>query len=142
MREILFRGLCVETKKWVYGVPIFSGDEAGIVQHSGQNDALEITIIGVIPETVGQFTELLDIEGNKVFEGDIFEFELCIIRGEIKKIRGCVFWGICNIDGWEEINSFVLKESKQDKCGDTLDLGEKYKIVGNIHENPELLTNG
>lgn len=71
MREIKFRGQRVDTKEWVYGYYIGYSeihgkasiycrheDESGAIRPSGCSGLIE-EIIEVIPETVGQFAQLL-----------------------------------------------------------------------------------
>jgi len=72
-REILFRGRKVNSEEWIEGgilvneddVLIFTGDfdygDFGMSFHE---------FFEVVPETVGQFIGLNDIDGNKLFEGD------------------------------------------------------------------------
>lgn len=83
----------------------------------------------VIPETVGQYTGLTDKSGKKIFEGDIV-IELFNFGLTIKSI--CIFkdgsFGLkARQCGAERFNPFTSM------CNMT------YEIIGNIHDNPELL---
>jgi len=79
--------------------------------------------VEVIPETVGQFTGLTDKNGAKIFEGDILHFD------------GIVNCLVSFVDGQfvvYNIRPFTALKIKM------LDYGE-CEIIGNIHDNPELL---
>ena len=72
-REILFRGYSEALNKWAEGDLVHDAFD-------GTSMTMPIGIapkksypIPVHPDSVGQFTGLLDMEGNKVFEGDILE---------------------------------------------------------------------
>ena len=86
--------------------------------------------------TLGQCTGLKDKNGKLIFEGDIIKFD---------KKQGAVIWGNENCfdkditkhaDGWH-VN---WKDEQYRK-----DLGfwvmRRVKIIGNVHDNPELLEN-
>ena len=120
MREILFRGRG-NTKyndgEWYYGVPIrdFEGDWQICTDNSKRT---------VIPETIGQYTGLKDKNGTKIFDGDI------------GRRRDDIFL----IDWSEEKAAFVM--IFHDYICEILYLEEMWddaEVIGNIHDNPELL---
>ena len=120
MREILFRGRGnteYNDGEWYYGVPIrdFEGDWQICTDNSKRT---------VIPETIGQYTGLADKNGTKIFEGDI------------GRRRDDIFL----IDWSEEKAAFVM--IFHDYICEILYLEEMWddaEVIGNIHDNPELL---
>jgi len=124
MREILFRGKWTDENKWAYGYYTVIGDYHLIV-----NPKIPESNPRVIPETVGQFTGLLDAKGNKIFEGDI----LCDKTEFIIET-------IIVVD-WKKDSAMFYGDVKHTKFCPlvTLEESENFIIVGNIHDNPELL---
>lgn len=121
MRKILFRGKTVK-EQWAYGLLAHIGNAWYISNKAGVATAYE-----VIPSTVGQFTGLKDKNGTKIFEGDIVRV-FDVWCGGVKK----VVW-------WESEASFKLsKDGKTYLCLDTA-IEKGCKVIGNIHDNPELL---
>ena len=123
MREIFFRGKRVDNGKWVEGN--YSIDVSGRV------DILPIdnlVFFEVIPETVGQFTGLTDKNGKKIFEGDILESD---------SERFVVEWD-------DEFLGFYLTDVNPRYQGYAMfaDVADDGYIIGNIHDNPELLNKG
>ena len=118
MREILFRGK-TEKGEWIYGSYINSVVRAGAFGYIAGNNIVKP--IRVIRNTVGQFTGLTDKNGKKIFEGDIVRVDK---DGDIFEIMYCERGYFCaNNDAWWE---FI------DELG-------KIEVIGNIHDNPELL---
>jgi hypothetical protein len=68
-RQILFRGYSESLNKWVEGDLVQCDGLQKWILPIETNDLIDI--IPVHPDSVGQFTGMCDIDGNKVFEGDI-----------------------------------------------------------------------
>ena len=121
MRTIKFRGESILTDEWLYGDLVHSADNKRfgiLVNDKGSYDECEVA-----PETVGQFTGLYDCDGKEIYEGDILDFNGLTV--EVRFVRG-VFAFLANGNLDEEL------------CGDCrTDLFAK--VIGNIHDNPELL---
>ena len=136
MREILFRGQDAVTREWIYGCYVDNRDRGRcppiIVPKNGNPH------IYVIPETVGQFTGLVDRNGKRIFEGDI----LCAMTGWS--------WNGKTRERYLEYVKVIYNSQKArfeifGKLGGShkaLDQAvNKYDalLCGNIHDNPELL---
>lgn len=144
MREILFRGKRFSDGEWVVG-RLFIDEEKDkheiLARYVNYRIGWEVA-----PETVGQFTGLTDKNGKRIFEGDILEFEDCGETGyEYKKCfyftnRAVVAW---RHSAWEfgkvmYRDSCVLEEMYSSR-EDFIEIFNYSEIIGNIHDNPELL---
>ena len=136
MREILFRG---QTRRygekvrmngekvksnWVYG-GIFPNNRGGDFSIIYQQEPT-IEKFTVYSDTVGQYTGLTDNNGKRIFEGDIVNFKTGYYQFENL---------IISFD--EQTARFVCENKKSGKM--PLDSKWSYKVIGNIHDNPELL---
>ena len=130
MREILFRGKKAYNSKWIEGY-FYSGqnNDSYIIIHSKGYPSAKF--IRVLPETVGQYTGLTDKNGTKIFEGDVVSGHLDDLFPE-DETRYKVIW---DDYGWHIRNSTGT---------DTFEQGwarQYFEVIGNIHDNPELLKN-
>lgn len=128
MKEILFRGKTEPSKRWVVGDLLqWSDGEMCICENRNH---FEKDKYRVITETVGQYTGLTDINGKKIFEGDIVAGALI---WQEKRKNGLVafkdgsFGLMWYRGGVEQFNAFTSM------CN------VEYEVIGNIHDNPELL---
>lgn len=132
MREILFRGKRIDNGEWVEG-NLFVSDT------DGRTHILIGTRIITIewevgPSTVGQFTGLTDKNGKRIFEGDIVRFAERRIGGENVSIVEQVGFdegGFCT-------NRYSLNNWLRNGIYGITKL-EGIEVIGNIHDNPELL---
>ena len=123
MHEILFRGKRTDNGQWTYGFYRYKEELKKsfiTIEIINENSASYFFDYEVIPETVGQFTGLLDKNGKKIFEGDIAKTEDGIID-YVVYADGCFCW------------------ARAMMCGEFTYGVSGYEVIGNIHDNPELL---
>ena len=130
MREILFRGNQVNDGMWIQGY-LFQCWGRAYILWGMTNDTP--TMHEVIPETVGQFTGLVDRDGERIFEGDILGFA---IRHSSKGTVVYDYSGFSFV--WDEDTARVKKEIKMEWI--PTNVSTMWEVIGNIHDNPELLT--
>ena len=83
----------------------------------------------VIPETIGQFTGLTDsdIDGSLVFEGDVIE------NCDTKQLQ-VVFW---HEEKAAWYCRYIIDSDRIVSLANSI--GNLNKVIGNIHDSPELL---
>ena len=135
MREILFRGKH-ENGTWLFGSLLILFDEHYIIPNKneelGKWECIQLIIkyaddFRVFPDSIGQFTGLVDRDGERIFEGDVL---LCTYGNQTTE-------SIVEYDdyGWIPFT---------EQTGLLADLYsefnyDSFEIIGNIHDNPELL---
>ena len=134
-REILFRGKRIDNQEWVYGDLSQFHSSFYISDKEIQN----VVLVQVIPETVGQFIGLTDINGKKIFEGD------CVRWDDGSKGK---YWRVGEIKWVNSHYEIFAKCFSSDKPNEFWWMEFKFgafiyeydgvlEIVGNIHDNPE-----
>lgn len=118
MREILFRGKRIDNGEWVEGDFVHLPHGVVILANGYAN---------IDPETVGQYTGLTDKNGVKIFEGDI------ITIPDSKKM------GLPALIRYDYVRAtYEVSRSGYNPLS-LIDAREFYEVIGNIHDNPELL---
>lgn len=141
--EILFRGKRKDNGEWVYGwYCVMSGIDYIIPENEQfRNPAdpdFENSFIEVYPETVGQFTGEHDAKGNSIFENDILKY----VESTSNHNYFVVFKnGSFDLHHTQIIEAWRNGHLRWGSLQRAFELGDKFKleVIGNIHDNPELL---
>jgi len=112
MQEILFRGIRIDNGEWVYGDLRQEGQRTTIVDIAGNSYEVE-------RESVGQFTGLIDVNGIRIFKGDV-------IRTVQPNPGRREFTGTVT---WSQLFCSWIVDSHTPVYGHI----EKYEIVGNTY---------
>lgn len=131
-REIKFRGKDLESGKWLYGNLVCyedEGEELTCIVSTSRNEVdacLEFTPVD--KASVGQFTGMLDRNGNEVYEGDIlnaYSYIWAILKNvvvEYDDTCGCF--------------KYRLQDTKY-KYLYFQNNEVSFAVIGNIHDNKQ-----
>lgn len=122
MRTIKFRGKRIDDGKWIYGYLAGTDSINSIDEVAYPNE-------DVAPDTIGQFTGMLDKNGKEIYEGDIVRYYDDI---EDELVSSHVIYH-------KESCSFCAAPTKL--CGDYIGITAywQFEVIGNIHDKPELI---
>ena len=144
MREIMFRGKRLDNGEWAEGY--LYEHEPALVGIASENDVPELSkwfiartgfadwnmsrpveFVEVAPPTVGQYAGLNDKHGKRIFEGDIVE--------------GADFTAEDGGYGVVGFDDGAFEIIGNNCCGTFHEnyWGRDFEVIGNIHDNPELL---
>lgn len=124
MRKIKFRGKSSYDRRWIIGALVPNGKQPCIAEFGKLFELTEVD-----SESVGQFTGVYDCNGKEIYEGDIVlarsegECRMCQV---VFSERTCSFFLYNNSGPWYISADNTMK--------DTL-----LEIIGNIHDNPDLI---
>lgn len=142
-----FRGKRIDNNQWVYGGLVLdsNNNDASIVDYANHEED-SYTWNNVDIKTVGQCTGLKDKNGKLIYEGDILETPFEINDYDDGSTDG-TYRGLVHFRpsvGYMQKNALVkMDDDYEDKWKKRPDLHKIVQcytiIIGNIHENPELL---
>lgn len=118
MRTIKFRGKRLDNGAWMYGSLVILNGRYFIFDNADRHE--------VDPATVGEYTGLNDTNSREIYEGDIFQ---------------AGYFGGVDVVMWDNENARYIGRSPQG-CISYVGREPAVKIIGNIHDNPELLKGG
>ena len=135
-RVVKFRGKRVSNGEWLYG-DLMHDNIGGCYIYPLECDNL-YKENAVLPESVGQFTGLYDVNGEEIYEGDVLER----FHPNPHYRNGVYYDGnaIYGVVQYIESGFYITTEFNEafKMCANPDDMW----IQGNIHDNPNLLTNG
>ena len=129
-REIKFRVWDKQRKQWC---PDYFGNSKYTINQTFKDD----TVI------FQQYTGLKDKNGEEIYEGDIVRVNRFFVRPYVK--NGEIDWK--SSDGDVEVGvvfygsdaKFLVEYRSYDDIEDAHNIPNRYEVIGNIFENPELL---
>lgn len=136
----LFRGIAVETEKWVYGDLVRKHGSSYIVTYHKDTDSYEE--VQVIAHTVGRFTGCIDRQGQRIFEDDITKsrgfhsersYGLAYDKPKIQLVYGWHFAEfVKKAEGQAHIEGNCYRDILH-PCYKPVRV-EYYKVIGNRHK--------
>lgn len=151
-REHLYRGKRKDNGEWIYGslISLTQDDFIVSIDHYntvdiGLREKLLCNALWehndfdkVKSETAGEYTGLIDKNGNKIFEGDICFDDVATVQ--IVWIDDHFQWGCKVLKKSSGANTvgLVFPLWQWNNC--EMNGNRQLEILGNIHNNPELLT--
>ena len=141
-RTIKFRGKRIDNGEWVYGDLLQTNEGSVCIGIHGQyiddgmhfNDFYDETPY-IDEDSLGQFTGLLDKNGKEIYEGDI-----STVKGQYPRVVlwDKMMWALMLTEYYHDADFWVM--NLQHPGPDWWeDFSDELEIIGNIHDNPELL---
>ena len=132
-REILFRGKRVDNGEWIEGYFLPGNERQSlhpcIFVYLPETQSFECFDIDI--DTLGEYTDLTDKNGTRIFEGDIVKYKIIGLNAfgkmETRETKSIV-----------KYNAPCFSPFETDLYEDYV-MPEETEVIGNIHDNPELL---
>lgn len=134
MREILFRGKRFDNGEWVEGDLIQGvGHKDGkmfilpIIKNLSYLEGYDhLDSYQVIPESVGQFTGMVDKKGVKIFEDDILQG---VSNDVFSYEKICKYYHVrWGVDSWHIMHTRLSMQELFIYCN------KNIEVIGNIHD--------
>lgn len=126
--ETKFRGIRIDNGEWIFGDLIYHKRFIETKPYIKSSITGEMVFIEVNPESVGQFSGLKDKADAEIYKDDI--------------LNGCTFNGVICYGKVEFYNgrfcAFPIGTYKEG-LSDFYYILNHVEVIGNIHQNPELL---
>lgn len=141
MREILFKAKKLDDNKWIEGSCVKYDDDHVFILPLFKNAStltftqiFSLNAVAVDPNTVCEYTGLMDINGTKIFEGDILSF-----KENSTEYDDVVEYGMWNCGCCYDVYGYAARH-RGNVCSiiATLDHGDDNDVgayvVGNIYD--------
>ncbi len=130
MDVIKFRAKSLNGGKWLFGSHYDDGGEDYILPNNLAS-ALDYEDYQVDQNTIGQFTGITDKNGKEIYEGDILtdswvDFSRKAAYLTVVKFKDGAFGFDLHFEGFTPMQQLITDSMK-------------FEVIGNIHDNPELL---
>ena len=150
MKNVKFRGKCLNTGKWVYGDLIQTPMDDGVIQYKIWDHSEGVGLFRVMQESVGMFIGGYDKNGKEMYTGDIILFLRPAIYPEERSHNGEVTdyfvkcLGVINIDSIMTGAHALYYDSRSKmwmpgSLFTPTDIENIQEIAGNVVDNPQLL---
>lgn len=140
MREYIYRGKSLDNGKWIKGYYIqkehpYSVDGQPIIHF-----IMDLPPFGkpIMPETLGQYIGMKDINGRKIFEGDIVRhYNVTTENLEDKSVFdvGVIYFDLCTL----RYRRTSKDTKRKAEYGYAVTPSCRYEVIGNIYDNEDLI---
>lgn len=131
MRTIKFRGKDSHSGEWFYG-NLFVEDARGRTHISTP----ERGCFRIDTDTIGQFTGLYDKNGKEIYEGDIIT-----VKGLYPRVVlwDKMMWALMPTEYYHD-EVFWVMNLQHPGVDWWEEFADEFEIIGNIHDNPSLIS--
>lgn len=144
-REIKFRAKSLDSGEWVFGVPILGKIQTDLgwmawvePKRKAEFGEMCIPLRDVVqgekidPKTVGEYTWLKDKNGAEIYEGDVIQANLPQMPSGEQLVKNQVYYADGSFKIWNKWDAVRLDGLRHI-------YGATWEVLGNIHDNPDLL---